>query len=64
MKSFLNPFASKMIALNILQDVEIYLKYFVLHIMVIPRNDTYLYYRSYQISLCCIILRNAFLAPE
>ena len=42
MKSFLNPFASKMIALNILQNVEIYLKYFVLHIMVIPRNDTFL----------------------
>ena len=25
-------------------------KYFVLHIMVIPQNDTFLYYRTNQIS--------------
>ena len=35
-KSFLNYFPSKMILLNILQDVAIYLfKYFALHIKVI-----------------------------
>ena len=40
MESFLNYFALKMILLNILQNVAIYLlKYFVSHIMVIPRND-------------------------
>ena len=39
-------------------------KYFVLHIMVIAWNDTYLYYRTNQISFCFIILGSAFLAPE
>ena len=31
-------------------------KHFVLLIMIIPRNDTFLYYRTSQLSLCCIIL--------
>ena len=65
MESFSNYLASKMILVNILQNVEIYLfKYSVLYIMVIPRDDISLYYRTNQISFCCIILRNAFLAPE
>ena len=64
-KSLLNYFASRMILLNILQDVVIYLfKYFVSHIVVIPQNDTLLCYKQNQMSLCYIILRNAFLAPE
>ena len=47
---------SKMILLNILENVAIYLcKYFVSHIMVIPWNDTFLYYRKNQVSLWCII---------
>ena len=65
MESVLNYFASKMILLNILQNVAIYLfKYFVTHIMVIPQDDTFLYYKQNQLSLCYIILRNAFLAAE
>ena len=65
MESVLNYFASKMILLNILQNVAIYLfKYFVAHIMVIPQDDTFLYYKQNQLSLCYIILRNAFLAAE
>ena len=57
-------FSSRMIFLNILQNVVIYLfKYFALHILVIPQNDRFLYYRPNQIFLCCIILQNAFLAP-
>ena len=58
MKSFLNYFASKMILLNILQNATIYFfKYFVLHITVIPQNDTYLYHRTNQISFkyICIV---------
>ena len=40
-EKFLNYFAMKMILLNILQNVKIYLfKYFVSYITVIPRNDT------------------------
>ena len=47
---------SKMILQNILENVAIYLcKYFVSHIMVIPWNDTFLYYRKNQVSLWCII---------
>ena len=50
-KSLLNYFASRMILLNILQDVVIYLfKYFVSHIMVIPQNDTLLCYKQNQMS--------------
>ena len=41
MKSSLNYFAMKMIPLNILQILAIY--YFVLHIVIISRNDTFLY---------------------
>ena len=64
-ENFLNYFASKMIWLNLLQNVALYLlKYFILHITLIPRNDTFLYYWTNQICFCCIILRNAFLAPE
>ena len=37
---------------------------FIYHLMVIPQNDTFLYYWTNQISLCCIILWNAFLAPK
>ena len=56
---------SKMILLNILQNVTIYLlKYFVLHTMIISGNDTFLYYKTNQTSLCCMILRNAVLTPE
>ena len=40
------------------------LKHFVLPIMVILLNNTFLYYRTNQISMCCIILQNAFLNPE
>ena len=59
-KSFLNYFASKMIFINISQNVTIYLfKYFVSHIMLIPRSNTFLYYSTNQVSLGCIILRNA-----
>ena len=42
-------------------------KYFVLHITIVPQNDTLLYHRTNQTSLkyfFCIILQNAFLAPE
>ena len=63
---FLNYITLKLIFLNILQNVAIYLfKYFVSHITVIPRN--FLYHMTNQISLkymFCIILRNTFLAPE
>ena len=49
-KIFLNYFASKLILLNILQNVAIYLfNYFVSHITVTPRN--FLYHRPNQISL-------------
>ena len=41
MKSSLNYFAMKMILLNILQILAIH--YFVLHILIISRNDTFLY---------------------
>ena len=52
MKSFLNYFVSKMILLNIYVNFAFFLlKYFVLHIIVIPRNETFLYYRTNQISL-------------
>ena len=39
-------------------------KYFVSHIIVIPRNDSFLHYRTNQNSFFCIILRNALPAPE
>ena len=39
-------------------------KYFVSHIMIISINDTFLYYRTNQISLCYIISTNAFLGTE
>ena len=65
MKSFLNYFALKLILRNILKNVTVSLfKYFVSHIIVILRNELFLYYRTNEITLCCIILRNAFLAPE
>ena len=58
MRSFLNYF-TKMILLNIFQNVAIYwFEYFVSHIMIIPRNDTN------RTSLCCIVSQNAFLALE
>ena len=41
MKSSLNYFTMKMIPLNILQILAIY--YFVLHILIISRNNTFLY---------------------
>ena len=51
--------------LNISQNATIYLfKYFALHITLIPRNDTFLYYMTKQIPLRCIILQNSFLASE
>ena len=54
-----------MILLNILKNFAVYLfEYFVLHIMIISRNDAFLYNGTKQISLCYIILQNAFLAPE
>ena len=57
-EKLLNYFASKITLLNILQNVAIYrFKYSISHIMVIPLNDTFLYYRTNRISLCCIILR-------
>ena len=40
------------------------IKYFVLQIMAIPQNNLFLYYRTNQVSLCCIILPNASLAPQ
>ena len=59
MKSYY--FALKMLLLGIVQNVAVYLfKYFVLPITVIPRNDTFIYYRKNQISLSCLILRNVF----
>ena len=52
MKVLLNCFASKMILLNILQNVAIYLfMYFVSQVAVTPRNDVFLYCRKNQISL-------------
>ena len=39
-------------------------KCFVSDTMIIFRNDTLPYYKRNQISLCCMILRNAFLTPE
>ena len=54
-----------MILLNISQNVAIYLfKYFVSHIIVVPRKDTFLHERTDQISACYKILWNAFLLPE
>ena len=64
MKSFLDYFASKMILPNILQNGNLLFKHFVLYIMMISRNDTFLYHRTNQISLRCITLRNAFVEPE
>ena len=41
--------------LNILQNVAMYLfKYFLEHIAAIPRNDTFLYHRTNQISLSLV----------
>ena len=54
MKSFLNYFLSKMILLTILQNL---FKYFVSHITVIHRKDTFLYYRKNQISFYEILFR-------
>ena len=54
-ESFLNYFASKMILLNILQNVTIYsFKHFLSNITVIPQNDTFLFHRSNQISLSLV----------
>lgn len=40
-------------------------RYFVSHIMVIPRYDTFLYCKANQIPLWYILLQNVFfLAPE
>ena len=39
-------------------------KHFVLPIMAILLNNTFLYYRTKYIPMCCIILQNAFLNPE
>ena len=39
-------------------------KYSVSHTMIIFRNDTFSYYKTNQISLCCMILQNTFLTPE
>ena len=39
-------------------------KYFVSRTMIIFRNDTFPYYKTNDIFLCCMILRNLFLAPE
>ena len=64
MKSFLDYFASKMILPNILQNGNLLFKHFVLYIMMISRNDTFLYHRTNQIFLRCITLRNAFVEPE
>ena len=55
----------KMIFINILQNVAIDLfKCFVSHITLIPPNNTFIYYSTNQISLCYIILQNAFLVPD
>ena len=52
MKIFLNYLASKMILLQILQNVNNLLKftYFVSQVTVIAQNDTFLYYKKNQIS--------------
>ena len=63
-ENFLKHFSSKMILLNILQSFSIYLLICFMYIMIISRNDTYLHYGTNKISLCCIILRNAIVAPE
>ena len=39
-------------------------KHFVSHIIIIPQINTFLYYRTNYISLCCVMLQNAFLASE
>ena len=57
MTSFLNQFTAKMILLNVLVNVVISIfKDFLLLIIVIPWNETFLYYRANQISLCFINL--------
>ena len=57
MKSFSNYFVSKMVLLNILRNVGIYLfKYFVSYITVILRNDASPYYRSNQVSLSLVFI--------
>ena len=64
-KSQVRHHHSKMILLNILQNGAIYLfKYFVVHTMIISGNDTFLYYKTNQISSRCMILRNALLTLE
>ena len=50
MKSFLNYFTSKMIV-QLLCKCHDLCKYFVSHSTVIPRNDTFLYYETNQISI-------------
>ena len=45
--SFWNSFALKVILLNILQSVLIFLfTYFLSHITLVPDSDTFLYYRQ------------------
>ena len=57
MKSFSNYFASKMVLLNILRNVGIYLfKYFVSYITVILRNDAFPCYRTNQVSLSLVFI--------
>ena len=41
-----------------------FIEYFVSHIIVIPRIETFLYYRTNGTSFCHLILQNALLAPE
>ena len=50
MKSFLNYFTSKMIV-QLLCKCHNLCKYFVSQNTVIPRNDTFLYYETNQISI-------------
>ena len=61
---FQNYFALKIILLNILQNIAIYLfKYFALNTMMFW-NDAFPYKKKNQITLCCMILRKVFLKPE
>ena len=54
---FKDYFALKMILQNILQNIAIYLfKYFVSQTMIIFLNNVFPYYKTDQISLCCMML--------
>ena len=68
--NYLNYFALKVILLNILHTVAIYLNIYIyiyiyiLHVMVIHGYYTFLCCKKNQISLWYKILQNVFLAPD